>query len=422
MKSNTSRLSRRTFLQAMGLGAAAMETGSKGLYHSFDFIHETEFSEMPTNQIGAYGSWASTLVEDPPALSFRSESWTDIEAWRTTARERLIACLAQPDIGTQPPVTVHGQYTYDGLHIEELSWQLPYGPPTEAVLLKPAGATGPLPGVLALHDHGGNKVFGWQKIAQTGAERHPKMVQNHDALYGGTAWANELAKRGYAVLVPDVFPFASRKVQLADVPEKQRKGLSTGPPESLEEIDAYNRWAGAHEHIMAKSLFCAGTTWPGVFLGEDQRALDVLCARPDVDENRVGCGGLSGGGLRTVFLGGVDPRIKCAICVGMMTTWQDYLLYKSHTHTWMVYVPLLARELDYPEILGLRVPLPTLVQNNRQDPLFTLPEMERADQILQSVYTKANAGERYRCSFYDGPHKFDQEMQSEAFKWFDTWL
>ena len=36
-----------------------------------------------------------------------------------------------------------------------------------------------------------------------------------------------------------------------------------------------------------------------------QRALDVLCARPDVDARRVGCAGLSGGGMRTVFLGWV---------------------------------------------------------------------------------------------------------------------
>ena len=34
---------------------------------------------------------------------------------------------------------------------------------------------------------------------------------------------------------------------------------------------------------MAKSLFCAGTTWPGVFTAEDQRALDYLCSRDDVD-------------------------------------------------------------------------------------------------------------------------------------------
>ena len=34
---------------------------------------------------------------------------------------------------------------------------------------------------------------------------------------------------------------------------------------------------------MSKSLFCAGTTWPGVFTAEDQRALDYLCSRDDVD-------------------------------------------------------------------------------------------------------------------------------------------
>jgi hypothetical protein len=30
--------------------------------------------------------------------------------------------------------------------------------------------------------------------------------------------------------------------------------------------------------------------------------------------------------------------------------------------------------------------------------------------------------DRYRTSFYDGPHKFDRDMQKEAFEWFDRWL
>ena len=94
-----------------------------------------------------------------------------------------------------------------------------------------------------------------------------------------------------------------------------------------------------HESVMAKSLFSAGTTWPGVFFGEDRKALDILCSRKDVDPDRIGCGGLSGGGMRTVFMGGLDPRIKCAVCVGFMTTWKDFLLNKSFTHTWMTFVP-----------------------------------------------------------------------------------
>jgi predicted esterase len=106
----------------------------------------------------------------------------------------------------------------------------------------------------------------------------------------------------------------------------------------------------------------------------------------------------------------------------MMTTWRDFLLNKSHTHTWMIYAPHLPHELDYPEILGLRVPSPTLVLNDSDDPLFTVPEMERAAAILRAVYAKAGAADRYRCSFYPGGHKFDLPMQAEAFDWFDQWL
>ena len=85
-------------------------------------------------------------------------------------------------------------------------------------------------------------------------------------------------------------------------------------------------------------------------------------------------------------------------------------------------MPLLPHELDFPEILGLRVPLPTYVQNDADDFLYTPPEMKRADKILQEVYQKAGAKDRYKCSFYPGPHKFDTRMQLEAFDWFDQWL
>jgi hypothetical protein len=41
---------------------------------------------------------------------------------------------------------------------------------------------------------------------------------------------------------------------------------------------------------------------------------------------------------------------------------------------------------------------------------------------MTEVYKKASAPDRYRASFYDGPHKFDRDMQKEAFAWFDRWL
>ncbi len=372
--------------------------------------------------LGAYGPWASQLMPDPPALSFRRAEFKDAAAWSRRARERFRTALLQPDSGPTPKAEVQHQFEFDGLAIEHLSWQLPYGPPTEALVLKPANARGRLPGVIGLHDHGGNKYFGVRKITQITKDLHPLMRYHHDHYYGGAAWANELAKRGYVVLVHDAFTFGSRRVRLSDVPERIKGHLTEVDPESEQEIEKYNQWAANDEHIMAKSLFCAGTTWPGVFTGEDQRAVDYLCSRDDVDTQRIGCAGLSGGGLRTVYLTGVDPRIRCSCCAGMMTTWRDYMLNKSFTHTWMVYVPGLPEDLDYPEIFAINVPHALMVLNNHEDQLFTVPEMQRADRMIGEIYRKAAVADRYRMKFYPGPHKFDRDMQADAFAWFDRWL
>jgi dienelactone hydrolase len=374
--------------------------------------------------VGAYGPWLSQQVlgEGPARLSFRTGRWKSLDDWRAEARERAWERIAPVDLGRLPEVRVESTRVVDGLHVERLSWQLPGGPRTEAVFLKPADAQGPLPAILGLHDHGGNKYLGWRKIARDGDTPSEIVVKHQDSYYGGVAWANEIAKRGFAVLVHDTFPFGSRRVRVADVPPRIRGEGVDPESDDAQAVARYNQFAAAHEHIMEKSLISAGTTWPGAYVVEDQRALDVLCARPDVDAKRVGCAGLSGGGMRTVYLGGLDDRIRCAIAVGFMTTWRDFLLDKCFTHTWMAYVPLLPRELDFPEILALRAPAPTMVLNCDDDALYTPAEMHRADAMMSETFTKGGAGDNYRCTFYPGGHKFDRAMQEEAFAWFDRHL
>jgi dienelactone hydrolase len=141
-----------------------------------------------------------------------------------------------------------------------------------------------------------------------------------------------------------------------------------------------------------------------------------------VDPRRLGACGLSGGGLRTVFLAGLDPRVACAVVVGFMSTWRDFALQKCFTHTWMLYVPQLPRWLDFPELLGLRAPQPSLVLATEQDPLFSLQEVRRAGQILQGIYAAAEAAARFRLALHPGPHCFNLPMQTEAFAWLDRWL
>ena len=418
---------RRLFLKSLmlGAGSAALHpvlTESTAQAAEQQGLPQTV---VPENMLGEYGPWAKKMLGDGPAkLSFLRDEFSraGIGAWREKARARLLDCMAMPDSGGIPKAEVMNRVEFDGLSIEHLRWQLPYGPPTEAMFLKPAGAKGRLPAILALHDHSGKKYFGHRKISRSSSEVDPLIRQHVDDNYGGVWWANEMARRGYAVLAPDAFLFGSRRVRLPHVPRILSGLLVEGNPENANDIVAYNRWAAQHEHVVAKSLLCAGTTVPGVVVGEDQRALDYLCSRDDVDASHVGCCGLSSGGLRTLYLAGLDDRIAAACCVGMMTTWRDFCLNKSYTHTWMIYPPGLPRDLDYPEILGLRVPLPTLVQNAEHDQLYTMPEMKRADRMLSDVYKKAGVESHYQSAFYPGTHRFDLKMQAEAFTWLDTWL
>lgn len=376
---------------------------------------------MPSD-LGVYQELADqVLAQQGRTLAYTSRDWPELEQWRLEARGKLLELLAFRPKPAPLEAKLERQIQHDGLTIEEVSWEVGYGPRCQAWVLKPAGAAGKLPAVLALHDHGGFKYFGKEKIAEAD-HIFPLTAEHRADAYGGVPWANALAKEGFLVLVHDTFLFGSRAVPVDSLSTRYQnrfRNLQVGTPEY---IRAYNSFAGEHEHIVAKSLFTAGTTWPGVYAYEDRRAVDYLLTRTDVAPERIGCGGLSGGGLRTVMLSGTDPRIKAAVPVGFMSTWQDFLRDRVFTHTWMLYVPHAAAYLDFPDILSLHGPKPALVQYDEEDPLYTLQGQRDADRLLREAWTKMGAPERYKGSFYPGPHKFDVPMQKEAFAFFKAHL
>ena len=116
-----------------------------------------------------------------------------------------------------------------------------------------------------------------------------------------------------------------------------------------------------------------------------------------------------------VYLAGLDDRIRCACCVGMMTTWRDYLLNKCYTHTWMIYIPGSRSTSTIPRSSACECRCRPWFKTITRISFSRIGEMRRADSILAEVYAKAGAGDRYKCTFYPGPHKFDRPMQAEAF-------
>jgi len=371
------------------------------------------------------GNYFDALMEElgklQYPLSFLSDEFDDVEAWRAKALAEVKKLLSYTPKDVPLDTKVLDEYEKDGLRYTHVSYAEPFGPRTEGILLRPVNATGKLPGVLAMHDHGGFKYYGKEKL--TYPKNHPDIMQEYkDEYYAGRAWACELAKRGYAVFVPDMFLWGSRKITIDSVPEEYVQDALNTPVDSRAHIAAYNAFAYEHEHLIAKTFTEAGLTWPGIMAACDSRAISFLLSRPDVDADNIGCGGLSGGGLRTVFLAATDPRVKCSVCVGFMSTSPEFAAYKVYTHTWMMFLPGLTQLMDFADLYSLHGKKPSMVLYDEDDGLYTPKGQHDAHDRLTAIYAKMGVPELYRGQFFPGPHKFDVEMQEIAFDFYDEFL
>jgi dienelactone hydrolase len=368
------------------------------------------------DHLGIYSNWIETANRQADLYPLASPG--------EETRRRIRTLLG---FSNAPPVAEHvcieNTWKRDGLTGEAISWSVGYGPRTQAWLLRPERTDEPLPGVLALHGHDGFKFFGKEKIADE-EQPPPEAVERIRAeLYEGAAFANELARQGFAVLVHDVFLWGSRRFPFETMPRsihQQVEDWEYGRKKnavSTNEIDRYNAAARWHEHLVAKYCNLLGTSLAGVVNFEDRGALQYLRSRSEVRSGPCGCIGLSGGGCRAALLQATCDDIGAAVVVGMMTTHPELLDHHVEPHTWMFFPPGLARIADWPDLAASRAPSPLLVQYNRDDPLFPIQGMESAHARIAAHYEHTGQSSRYVGRFYDGPHKFDKEMQSDAFAW-----
>jgi dienelactone hydrolase len=335
-------------------------------------------------------------------------------------RETLGFCRADEN---PMEVKIEREWEKDGLSGQEVSWSVGFGPRTHAYVLKPANANEPLPGIVALHDHSDFKFYGKEKIADGPEETLPVIRDFRQAPYGGRAYTNALAREGFVVLIHDVFLWGSRRFPLETMLEMMgSKTTALLDAQTItDEIERYNRAAYFHEHWVSKYCNILGTNMAGVVAFEDRMALNYLLSRPDVDTQRIGCIGLSGGGNRSAMLSATHDSIRAAVIIGLMTTYPA-LLDHNMSHTWMLFPFGWARHGDWPDIAACRAPLPLLVQYDLQDHLFTETGMHEAHARLQAHYASVGKRDAYTGQFYPGPHKFDIGMQSAAFEWLNQQL
>ncbi|MHB9133554.1 MAG: alpha/beta hydrolase family protein [Armatimonadota bacterium] len=353
-----------------------------------------------------------------PSLSFLQERFVEVEAWRAETREYLRSLLhfAPETVDLSPELVDHTEFTD---YIQQKWYITPStGERMPVILLLPNRMEGPTPAILALHCHESMYYFGKKKVLEE--ENEPLILtQFREETYEGLAIANELVRRGYIVAVVDSFYFGERRLSTQPPPELQHDFLLVAEG-SDQWINLVNRASAVMEDAVAKSLFWAGITWPGILAWDDMRTVDFLLTRPEVDAQRIGCVGLGMGGMRGILLGALDPRVKAVCSVGWMTTLADMLEDKVGRQSWANVIPGLTGLFDWPDVAGLHAPDPLLVMQGSVDPYFPLDGYQKAAERLRSIYSKAGAPGNLDVGLFDVGHVFTREMQRQAWAFFDN--
>jgi dienelactone hydrolase len=367
------------------------------------------------------------VYSDLVAVAKRANGlWPRPAPGERTRRAFLEALGFNPGAARPKQVKVERRWERDGVAGEAVSWSCGYGPRTQAWVLKPAGAKGRLPGVVALHDHGGVKYYGKEKIADGEEPVSDYLQRFRDDCYGGRAFANELARQGFVVLAHDVFLWGSRRfadeLMAPYQPEAMAITAAGHPYQAPPEIGLFNAAARLHEHVVEKYCHTLGTTLAGIVNHEDCIAVNYLMGRGDVAAGGVGCVGLSGGGMRSVVLQATTPQIRAAVVVAAMCTYEGLLDHNIRTHTWLIFPAGWARIGDWPDAAACRAPSPLMVQYDLEDGLYTVKGMKDADRRIRGHYRSKGRPASYEGRFYPGRHKFDAEMQGDACGFFRKWL
>lgn len=267
---------------------------------------------------------------------------------------------------------VLGTLDREGYRIEKLIFQTRAGCYATASCYVPAAGKAPFPAVLCVHGH-------WP-----GARRDP-VVQSRCV---------GLAKLGFVALTLDAWGAGERGTEIGQ-----------------------NEYHGG---LLGATLWPVGTPLHGLQLYDNIRALDYLQSRPDVDGQRLGCTGASGGGNQTTYLSAFDERVRCAVPVCSVGTFASYLSAACCVDEVLLGGLTFAEEGD---LLGMVAPRALMVITASRDvphfgPTIAAQALQRARPYFHAHDTEG----RVRHVVIDSGHAYNQPMREAMYGWMRRWL
>lgn len=220
---------------------------------------------------------------------------------------------------------------------------------------------------------------------------------------GGESLGEAFVRAGYVVLSPDAYWHGDR--------------AGTGPAGDLETSRA------EQESLFKWHLWFGRTLW-GMFVRDDQIALDYLCSRPEVDATRIGATGMSMGSTRAWWLAALDERVAATVAVACLTRYQNLIAHgQLRQHGIYYFVNGLLQRFDTEGVLSLLAPRPFLALTGELDAGSPADGVRILEQKVGDIYRALGVRDRFRSVLYpETGHTYTAAMREEMLSWFDRWL
>ncbi|MEO8657999.1 MAG: acetylxylan esterase [Bryobacteraceae bacterium] len=219
----------------------------------------------------------------------------------------------------------------------------------------------------------------------------------------GQRLAANLASKGFVVLATDPIGQGEREQTYDARVDRALAGWSV--PEHIQ--------AGAQSVLIGQSS-------ARYFIWDAKRALDYLVSREDVDPNRLGAVGCSGGGALTTFIGALDPRLK-AVAPACFVNSYRLLFAGPNPDSEMSPPGLLVNGLDMADYVELSAPTPWLILAT-QDDYFTPPGAKLVYEEARRWFGLYGAQDRLKFFVGGGPHGTPLETREAIYDWMIRWL
>lgn len=304
-------------------------------------------------------------------------------------RQVLVKQKLQEAIGSFPEKTplnpvIMGKVERDGITVEKLYYESLPNYFVTAALFLPTGKHENLPAIVYCSGHSEN---GFR------SQSYQQIILNY-------------VKKGFAVLAFDPIGQGER-IQY---------------PKAKSPQYFFQRFGPTHEHSYAGTpLFLSGVSPALYFVWDGIRAIDYLVSRKEVDKNRIGIAGRSGGGTQTAYIAAVDTRVLAAAPECYVTSFDKLLRSMGPQDAEQNLFHLFDKGLDMADLIEVRAPKPMLMVTTTRD-IFSIEGAREVFDEAKIAYRNLGAEPHLTMVEDDAGHASTKKNREAGYAFFQKYL